>query len=82
MLCSMLQGEDSRRTESQIFIRLGNGLTICGLIDFGEAKSIFRDPLDPTKDVDGSVVGKEVIIVLPAATVQKVAFPCVPTGNE
>jgi len=76
--CSMLQGEDPRRTEAQISIQLGNGLTIFGLMDFEAAKSIFRSVNDPDKLLEGDVVGQEAIVMLPPGTVQAVNFPYVP----
>lgn len=79
VLCSGLQQEDSRRTEAQILIRLGNGVTVSGLMDFEAAKTIFRDPSDPSKPLKGNVCGQQAVVVLPPGTVQQVAFPHTPT---
>jgi hypothetical protein len=80
-LCSALQAEDSRRTETQIFIRLGNGLQISGLMDFEAAKSIFRDPRDITKTIDYPV-GQQAVVILPPGTVLALAFPADPKRDN
>jgi len=79
LLCSGLQDEDSRRSETQILIRLGNGLTISGLLEFEAAKIIFRDPSDLTMPLKGDVCGQRAVVVLPPGIVQQVAFPHIPT---
>jgi len=81
-LCSMLQSEDPRRTEAQIYIHLGNGLTISGPMDFEAAKAIFREPGNPSTVLEGSVAGQMTVVVLPAATIQSVAFPYQPPSDQ
>ena len=72
VLCDGLMQEHPARKEARVASQLGNGLTITGKIDIEAAKSMFRDPSDPTQCLTGSVVGKQAIVMLPAATVQRV----------